>query len=198
VNFTELNMKLLKSALLLLVCHTVFAAGPTAITADPNLTGWRRCRRLSPAKRKNPRTQQGLTTHRHLWLPLCPVACSAHNYLPLSARPQAQVWDSTQAMSLVSAIPSRFDCGAFQYDGALTVDPKGNIFLPNIGPLKVSGMTNAQLNNTVTSKIKEVYTSNVNVYASLLQAQPVKVFVTGYVRSPGLYGGVASDSCSLI
>jgi protein involved in polysaccharide export with SLBB domain len=84
--------------------------------------------------------------------------------------------------------------GAFQYDGALTVDPKGNIFLPNIGPLKVSGMTNAQLNNTVTSKIKEVYTSNVNVYASLLQAQPVKVFVTGYVRSPGLYGGVASDS----
>jgi protein involved in polysaccharide export with SLBB domain len=55
-------------------------------------------------------------------------------------------------------------------------------------------MTNAQLNNTVTSKIKEVYTSNVNVYASLLQAQPVKVFVTGYVRSPGLYGGVASDS----
>jgi protein involved in polysaccharide export with SLBB domain len=187
-------MKLLKSALLLLVCHTVFAAGPTAITADPNLTGAAPLPSIISGKTEEPRTQQGLTTHRHLWLPLCPVACSAHNYLPLSARPQAQVWDSTQAMSLVSAILSRFDCGGIPVRRALTVDPKGNIFLPNIGPLKVSGMTNAQLNNTVTSKIKEVYTSNVNVYASLLQAQPVKVFVTGYVRSPGLYGGVASDS----
>ena len=42
--------------------------------------------------------------------------------------------------------------------------------------------------------MKEVYQSNVNVYASLLQAQPVKVYVTGFVRNPGLYGGVTSDS----
>lgn len=84
--------------------------------------------------------------------------------------------------------------GAFSFDGALTVDPKGNIFLPNVGPLKVSGTSNSQLNNLVTRKVKEVYQSNVSVYASLLQAQPVKVFVTGYVRNPGLYGGVASDS----
>lgn len=84
--------------------------------------------------------------------------------------------------------------GAFVYDGSLTVDPKGNIFLPNVGPLKVAGITNGQLNALVTSRVKEVYQANVNVYASLLQAQPVKVFVTGYVRTPGLYGGVASDS----
>lgn len=84
--------------------------------------------------------------------------------------------------------------GAFSFDGALTVDPKGNIFLPNVGPLKVAGITNGQLNALVTSKVKEVYQANVNVYASLVQAQPVKVFVTGYVRNPGLYGGVASDS----
>ncbi|EOU9512071.1 polysaccharide biosynthesis/export family protein [Cronobacter dublinensis] len=84
--------------------------------------------------------------------------------------------------------------GAFTYDGTLTVDPKGNIFLPNVGPLKVAGVTNSQLNTLVIMRVKEVYQSNVNVYASLLQAQPVKVFVTGYVRTPGLYGGVASDS----
>lgn len=84
--------------------------------------------------------------------------------------------------------------GAFNFDGALAVDPKGNIFVPNIGPLNVNGINNSQLNSLVTAKVKEVYQSNVNVYASLLQAQPVKVFVTGYVRNPGLYGGVASDS----
>ena len=66
--------------------------------------------------------------------------------------------------------------------------------MPNIGPLKVTGVANSQLNSLVTAKVKEVYQSNVNVYASLLQAQPVKVFVTGYVKNPGLYGGVASDS----
>ncbi|MFT2542688.1 polysaccharide biosynthesis/export family protein, partial [Escherichia coli] len=80
------------------------------------------------------------------------------------------------------------------FDGALQVDPKGNIFLPNVGPVKVAGVSNSQLNALVTSKVKEVYQSNVNVYASLLQAQPVKVYVTGFVRNPGLYGGVTSDS----
>ena len=84
--------------------------------------------------------------------------------------------------------------GAFTFDGALQVDPKGNIFLPNVGPVKVAGVSNSQLNALVTSKVKEVYQSNVNVYASLLQAQPVKVYVTGFVRNPGLYGGVTSDS----
>ena len=32
------------------------------------------------------------------------------------------------------------------------------------------------------------------VYASLEQAQPVKVFVTGFVNQPGYYGGLAADS----
>lgn len=84
--------------------------------------------------------------------------------------------------------------GAFNFDGVLSVDPQGNIFLPNVGPLKIAGIANSQLNALVTNKVKQVYQTNVNVYASLLQAQPVKVFVTGYVNNPGLYGGVASDS----
>ncbi|MGL5102317.1 MAG: polysaccharide biosynthesis/export family protein [Plesiomonas sp.] len=84
--------------------------------------------------------------------------------------------------------------GAFEYAGNTVVDPQGNIFLPNIGPLKVAGMKNNQLNTLVTNKVRQVYKSNVNVYASLEAAQPVKVFVTGFVTQPGLYGGVASDS----
>jgi protein involved in polysaccharide export with SLBB domain len=39
-----------------------------------------------------------------------------------------------------------------------------------------------------------VYRNNVNVYASLEASQPVRVFVTGFVRAPGQYPGVAADS----
>jgi protein involved in polysaccharide export with SLBB domain len=84
--------------------------------------------------------------------------------------------------------------GAYQFAGSLTVDPQGNIFIPNVGPLKVAGISNGQLQNTVQQAVRRVYVSNVGVYAALEQAQPVKVLVTGSVVQPGSYGGVSSDS----
>src|SRR5690606_38936120 len=42
--------------------------------------------------------------------------------------------------------------------------------------------------------IRGVYRTNVDVYASLEASQPVRVFVTGFVRAPGQYPGVAADS----
>lgn len=84
--------------------------------------------------------------------------------------------------------------GAYQFAGTLTVDPQGNIFIPNVGPLKVSGVNNGQLQNIVQQAVRRVYVSNVGVYAALEQAQPVKVLVTGSVTQPGSYGGVSSDS----
>ncbi len=84
--------------------------------------------------------------------------------------------------------------GAFMFDGQLVVDPQGNIFIPNVGPVKVAGVKNGQLNGMIKSAISRVYRANVEVYAALGAAQPVKVFVTGFVNQPGLYGGVSSDS----
>ena len=84
--------------------------------------------------------------------------------------------------------------GAYQYAATMTVDPQGNIFLPNIGPVRVSGVQNGSLQNVVKSAVSRIYRSNVGVYASLEQAQPVKVFVTGFVKQPGYYGGLAADS----
>ncbi|MBK0412929.1 polysaccharide biosynthesis/export family protein [Chromobacterium haemolyticum] len=84
--------------------------------------------------------------------------------------------------------------GAFNFDAQLLVDPQGNIFIPNIGPVSVAGIRNGELNAAVSNQVRRVYKANVNVYAALDIAQPVKVFVTGFVKQPGLYPGIAADS----
>lgn len=84
--------------------------------------------------------------------------------------------------------------GAFSYEGILLVDPQGNIFIPNVGPVSVLGVKNSELNAVVGARVQTIYKSNIYVYASLESVQPVKVFVTGFVRTPGLYGGLSSNS----
>lgn len=188
-------MKSLKFALLFLTCQATHAASSTGISTDPSLTGAAPLSSLISGKmNESPVTSGFDDTPPPVTAALPDRMFGAQLFTSVSAASVAGLgFNPGYVIGLGDTIELRL-WGAFEYNGTLTVDPKGNIFLPNIGPMKVSGMTNAELNNTVTSRIKEVYTSNVNVYAALLQAQPVKVFVTGYVRSPGLYGGVASDS----
>ena len=84
--------------------------------------------------------------------------------------------------------------GNFQLDTLLNVDPKGNIYIPNVGPIHVLGVKNQELQHTVETAISKVYRSNVLSYASLAAAQPVRVFVGGYVNLPGMYSGTSMDS----
>lgn len=84
--------------------------------------------------------------------------------------------------------------GAFNFDATLTVDPKGNIFLPNAGPVQVMGVRNKDLQHLVESAVGKVFRSNVSSYANLAAAQPVRVFVGGFVNRPGLYNGTSMDS----
>ncbi len=84
--------------------------------------------------------------------------------------------------------------GAVTSEAKYTVDPQGNVFIPNLGPVRVVGVSNAKLNAVFEQSARTVFKSNVFVYASLEAAQPVKVFVTGGVNKPGLYDGLSSDS----
>lgn len=84
--------------------------------------------------------------------------------------------------------------GGFEFDGMLVVDPKGNIFIPHVGPVSVLGVRNNDLQRTVESAVRKVFRANVFCYASLAAAQPVRVFVGGYVNRPGLYNGTSLDS----
>ncbi|MDL2315843.1 polysaccharide biosynthesis/export family protein [Desulfovibrio sp. OttesenSCG-928-A18] len=84
--------------------------------------------------------------------------------------------------------------GAHAYSDTLMVDQQGNIFLPEVGPVNVAGMRHSQLQGKVRSFIASTFTSNVEVYVNLLTAQPVAVYVTGFVQRPGRYAGGMSDS----
>lgn len=84
--------------------------------------------------------------------------------------------------------------GAVEFDGEQAVDAQGNIFIPQVGPVRVLGTANSELNGVIERAVSRVYTNNVYIYTSLIAAQPVKVFVTGNVIKPGLYPGLSSDS----
>lgn len=84
--------------------------------------------------------------------------------------------------------------GALEVNDVFVVDTQGNIFLPQIGPISLAGVRNADLTTTVERAIGRVYARNVGVYTNLLTAAPVAVYVTGGVARPGRYAGVPSDS----
>ncbi|SMF39500.1 polysaccharide biosynthesis/export family protein [Pseudobacteriovorax antillogorgiicola] len=84
--------------------------------------------------------------------------------------------------------------GAVEFQQNLIVDAQGNIFLPKVGPVRVLGVRNQDLNAVIKKKVSQVYLKNVGVYTNLNTNQSVKVYVTGFVNSPGLYGGLNTDS----
>jgi len=84
--------------------------------------------------------------------------------------------------------------GAQTLDTVLVVDQQGNIFLPEVGPVKVAGLPQSRLNEAVKAHLATVYTTDLEVYVNLLNAQPVAVYVTGFVNKPGRYAGGPTES----
>lgn len=109
------------------------------------------------------------------------------------ARQGATLFNPDYAITVGDSIQVRM-WGAYPYEALLTVDPKGNIFLPHIGPVHLLGVRNKELHKEVEVAVRRVYRANVFSYASLAAAQPVRVFVGGFVHRPGLYNGTSMDS----
>ncbi|MDD6088124.1 MAG: polysaccharide biosynthesis/export family protein [Desulfovibrionaceae bacterium] len=84
--------------------------------------------------------------------------------------------------------------GAKVFNDVLPVDQQGNIFLPEVGPVHVAGVSQSALQRTVSAKLASVFTSNVNIYVNLQSSQPVAVYVAGFVNRPGRYAGSSADS----
>lgn len=84
--------------------------------------------------------------------------------------------------------------GTFTVDVLVTVDPQGNIFLPQVGPVKVLGIKNKDLQKVIELATSKIFKNSVFIYANLAEAQPVRIFVGGFVNRPGLYSGTSMDS----
>ncbi|MDN5941114.1 MAG: polysaccharide export protein [Nitrospira sp.] len=117
----------------------------------------------------------------------------AHLFTGAFARPGPTQFNPDYFIAIGDSIRLRI-WGSAVFDSTLVVDAQGNVFLPNVGPVKVQGVRNQDLQSVIEKAIRGVYHSNVFGYASLAEAQPVRVFVSGFVNQPGLYGGTSMDS----
>ena len=84
--------------------------------------------------------------------------------------------------------------GSVTINDVFTVDSQGNIFLPEIGPVHLEGVRNADLSDVVREQIGKTFSDNFEVYTNLVSSQPVMVYVTGLVNNPGRYAGTPADS----
>ncbi|MGI8841293.1 MAG: polysaccharide biosynthesis/export family protein [Caulobacteraceae bacterium] len=74
------------------------------------------------------------------------------------------------------------------------VDTNGNIVVPGVGPVSVSGQPAGRVDAIVKAAAAAVYRSAVHVYAAPVTTVPITVFMTGPVVAPGPYAGLGSDS----
>lgn len=83
--------------------------------------------------------------------------------------------------------------GASQQNYQLPVTPEGNIYIENLGPIQVSGLTVEQASDRIISRLKSMYAGlsgpNRNTYAqvTLGNTRSINVHLLGEVNLPGTY-----------
>ena len=105
----------------------------------------------------------------------------AHLFTGAFARAGATQFNPDYAIAIGDQIQVRL-WGAFVFDATLVVDPKGNVFLPHVGPVKVLGVRNQDLQRAVEAAVGRAFRANVHSYASLAAAQPVLLVVAAGTR----------------
>ncbi|MBM6993663.1 MAG: SLBB domain-containing protein [Prevotella sp.] len=76
--------------------------------------------------------------------------------------------------------------GASQKSIETSVSPDGDIVVENFGPIQVSGLTVAQANARIRSRLGARYQSS-NIKISLGQTRTISINVMGEVKTPGTY-----------
>jgi protein involved in polysaccharide export with SLBB domain len=74
------------------------------------------------------------------------------------------------------------------------IDQDGNVFIPQVGPIRLAGTRAGDIQRVVETEVRRVYAQQVQVYATVLSTGSLGVFVTGHVRLPGRHLGAASES----
>lgn len=74
------------------------------------------------------------------------------------------------------------------------IDNEGNVFIPQVGPVRLAGTRAGDIQRVVEGEVRRVYAQQVQVYATVINTGSLGVFVTGFVRNPGRHLGAASES----
>ena len=83
--------------------------------------------------------------------------------------------------------------GASQISMQETLSPDGNIYVENLGPVHLSGLTITQANSHLKRQFGQIYSGingdepNSNISLSLAQNRTIQVHVMGEVENPGTY-----------
>ncbi|MBW2066011.1 MAG: SLBB domain-containing protein [Deltaproteobacteria bacterium] len=75
--------------------------------------------------------------------------------------------------------------GRLDAEYTLVVTPEGILHFPKIGPLPVAGLTYKEMKELIRGKTGAI--TGVNVSVTMGRLRSIQVFVTGEVKSPGLY-----------
>ncbi len=76
--------------------------------------------------------------------------------------------------------------GQVNFNADLKVDRSGDIYLPQVGRIHVTGITFADLSDHIRSQISRVY-RNFDLTVELGQLRSIQVFVVGQAQRPGAY-----------
>lgn len=109
------------------------------------------------------------------------------------ARQGASPFNADYALAVADKVQVRF-WGTFNFESVVSVDAQGNVFLPHVGPVQVLGVKNQDLQKVIEAAMAKVFRNSVSSYAQLAEAQPVRIFVSGFVNRPGLFNGTSMDS----
>ena len=76
--------------------------------------------------------------------------------------------------------------GNVNVEDNVRVDRSGDIYLPQVGPVHVAGLSYSALESHLRDAVGRVY-RNFNLTADVGQIRAIQVYVTGQARSPGVY-----------
>jgi protein involved in polysaccharide export with SLBB domain len=76
--------------------------------------------------------------------------------------------------------------GKVNFNADVTVDRSGDVYVPQVGRIHVSGLPFAGLNQHIRSEIGRIY-KNFDLTVDLGQLRSIQIFVVGQARRPGSY-----------
>ena len=76
--------------------------------------------------------------------------------------------------------------GQVSFDGHLTIDRSGNIYIPQVGTVRVAGVPFAQATSLLRAQIGRTF-KNFDINVNVGQLRSIQIFVVGEARRPGSY-----------